>query len=69
MSQIEKEGNSFDYLTIKEVALALECSQDTVRGRIEEGSLPAYRFGGRLIRIKKSDLEKLFQLIPSAATK
>jgi excisionase family DNA binding protein len=69
MAKTENEVISFDYLTIKEVALALECSQDTVRGRIEEGILPAYRFGGRLIRVKKSDLEKLFQLIPSAATK
>ena len=69
MAKNENEVISFDYLSIKEVALALECSQDTVRGRIEDGSLPAYRFGGRLIRVKKSDLEKLFQLIPSAATK
>ena len=69
MSEKEKEVNTLDYLTIKEVALALKCSQDTVRADIEEGILPAYRFGGRLIRVKKSDLEKLFQLIPSAATK
>ena len=61
--------NSLDLLTIKETALVLGCSQDNVRNRIQEGSLPAYRMGTRLIRIKKSDLEKLFHLIPSAVSK
>lgn len=58
-----------DYLTIKQSATFFKCSQDTIRNRIADGSLPAYRFGGRLIRVKKSDLENLFHQIPSAATK
>jgi len=58
-----------NYLDLKKSAEYLGCSIDTLRNRIEDGSLPAYRFGGRLIRVKKSDLEKLFHLIPSAASK
>lgn len=58
-----------EYSDLKKAADYLGCSIDTLRNRIEDGSLPAYRFGGRLIRVKKSDLEKLFHLIPSAATK
>lgn len=58
-----------EYITIKQSATYYGCSQDTIRNRIADGSLPAYRFGGRLIRVKKADLEKLFQLIPSAITK
>ena len=58
-----------NYLDLKKSAEYLGCSIDTLRNRIEDGSLPAYRFGGRLIRVKKSDLEKLFQIIPSAAIK
>ena len=58
-----------DFLNIKQAALAFGCHPDTIRGLIAEGSLPAYRMGKRLIRIKKTDLEKLFRIIPSAATK
>lgn len=58
-----------EYITIKQSATYYGCSQDTIRNRIADGSLPAYRFGGRLIRVRKSDLEKLFHLIPSAITK
>lgn len=58
-----------EYLNLKKAGHYLGCSVDTIRNRIADGSLPAYRFGGRLIRVKKSDLEKLFHQIPSAVTK
>ena len=65
----EQSEAYLDFLNIKQSAEFLICSQDTIRNRIADGSLPAYRFGGRLIRVKKSDLEKLFHQIPSAVTK
>ena len=66
----DQESVAFlDYLSIKQSATYFKCSQDTIRNRIADGSLPAYRFGGRLIRVKKTDLENLFRLIPSAVTK
>ena len=58
-----------DVLNVKQAAEYFGCSTDTIRNRIEDGSLPAYRMGKRLIRIKRADLEKLFRVIPSAATK
>lgn len=39
-------------------------SVDTLRRRIRDGSLPAYR-NGRLIRLKVSDLEALFRPVRS----
>ena len=68
LSEAQSEAY-LEYLNIKQAATYYGCSQDTIRNRIADGSLPAYRFGRRLIRVKKSDLEKLFHLMPSAATK
>ena len=66
----KQQSDAFlEYLSIKQSATYFKCSEDTIRNRIADGSLPAYRFGGRLIRVKKIDLEKLFHLIPSAVTK
>lgn len=39
-------------------------SVDTLRRRVRDGSLPAYR-NGRLIRIKVADLEALFRPVRS----
>ena len=41
-----------------------DTSVDTLRRRIRDGSLPAYR-NGRLIRVKVSDLEALFRPVRS----
>ena len=67
--QETQDQADLDHLDIKQAASYFGCSTDTIRNLIAEGSLPAYRMGKRLIRIKKSDLEKLFHLIPSAAAK
>ena len=40
-------------------------TEKTLRRRISEGRLPAYRFGPRQIRVKVSDVETLFTRIPS----
>jgi excisionase family DNA binding protein len=49
-----------EMLTTEEAAKALGCHSATIRNWISEGRLRAYRIGPRLIRIKKADLEKLF---------
>ena len=74
MDQIEnlskvQNNEPLDTVNIAKAADLLNCSTDLIRGLIEDGSLPAYRMGKRLIRIKRVDLEKLFRIIPSAATK
>jgi excisionase family DNA binding protein len=41
-------------------------SVKTIRRRISDGTIPAYRFGRRQIRIKLEDLEGTARRIPSA---
>lgn len=42
-------------------------TEKTLRRRISDGLLPAYRFGPRQIRVKLADVEALFARIPSAS--
>jgi excisionase family DNA binding protein len=44
-------------LTIEEAAARLACSTRTLRRRIDDGSLPAFRDGG-LVRVREHDLER-----------
>ena len=53
-------------LSITQAAELLGLSAKTIRRRIATGDLPAYRNGRRLIRVKASDLDRLFRRIPSA---
>lgn len=46
------------YLTLKEAAEYAACSVDTLRRRIRAGELVAHR-SGRLIRVKRSDLDAM----------
>jgi excisionase family DNA binding protein len=56
--------------TTQEVAHLLRVSQRTVQDWIRSGSLPAVRYGGRLLRIRQADLvafgEVLNQRTPPA---
>ena len=53
-------------LSIAQAAEILGLSTKTIRRRIATGDLPAYRNGRRLIRVKASDLNRLFRRIPTA---
>lgn len=53
------------YVTLEQAAQATEQSIKTIRRRIADGTLPAYRFGGRNIRIRLDDLEAAARLIPT----
>jgi excisionase family DNA binding protein len=44
-------------LTLGEAASRLACSTRTLRRRIKDGSLPAFRDGG-LVRVRQDDLER-----------
>jgi excisionase family DNA binding protein len=54
------------YLDPAEVAELYGISERTVRRRIAEGELPAYRLGPRHIRIRREDVEALLVRIPTA---
>jgi excisionase family DNA binding protein len=49
-----------DYVTVAEAALQLRCCTKTVRNRIKEGKLEAYRHGGRIL-IPRSAIERLIK--------
>lgn len=50
-----------EFLTVKEVALLLSCSTRTVYYYIESGAIPATNLGERMLRVKRSDIDNLFQ--------
>lgn len=58
--------NNLNYVSMDDAAELLGCSPKTVRRRIADGTLPATRFGKRLIRIHLDDLDKLLRPIPHA---
>ena len=50
-----------DLLTLKETAQGLKTSPKTVRRRIEEGKLRAFKVGGQ-IRIREEDLQAYIEV-------
>ena len=52
-------------LTIAQAAERAGVSTDTIRRRIADGTLPAYRLGPRLIRIDAADLARLIKPVPA----
>lgn len=55
------------WATLPEAAAYVGLSAKTLRRRIAEGRLPAYRFGGRAtLRVKYEDLDAQMQLLPTA---
>ncbi len=55
------ESQATDYLSTTQVADLLGVHQNTVLKWIREGRLPARRFGVKLWRILRSDVEKMGQ--------
>lgn len=57
-----------DFLSIADAAspAVLDCHPDTIRRMISRGELRAYRVG-RLIRIKRADLDKALKPVTNAA--
>lgn len=55
------------YLSVAEFAQLSGVHPRTVRRRIADGTIRAYRFGPRVIRIDPADLDAAFAEIPSAA--
>lgn len=49
-----------DYLTVKETARELRCSEKTVRNYIRSGVLPAKRRGPKIILISLDDISCAF---------
>lgn len=55
-----------EFITVADVCEILGQAPQTVRIKIAEGHLPAYRIkGSRGIRVKRSDVEALLEPIPT----
>ena len=58
-------NNNSEWLSPPEAAAVLGIAMRTLRKWIAEGAVPAYRLNGKLIRIKRSDLDELMEPIPA----
>lgn len=56
-----EELKAKEFLTVKEVAILLNCSLRTVYYSIEAGNIKAVNLGQRITRVQRSQLDKLFQ--------
>lgn len=54
------------YESIPEAAARLGIHPKTLRRRIAEGKLPAYRLGHQIVRLNPDDVDALLRQIPSA---
>ena len=54
------------YLTLAEAARLTRQSVKTIRRRVSDGTLPAYRLGPRSIRVRLDELEAAARRIPAA---
>jgi excisionase family DNA binding protein len=68
MTAHQTGGEVPTYVSLEHAAQITEQSVKTIRRRIADGTLPAYRFGGRNIRIRLDDLQATARLIPTAQT-
>lgn len=53
------------WLSLREAAKIYAISTYTLRRRIASGDLPAVKLGYKLIRVRISDLDRLFPAIPT----
>lgn len=57
-----------EWISLDEAAAICGVTTKTIRRRISEGKLPAYRMAGRpTIRLKRSDVDLMFERIPTMA--
>lgn len=54
------------FASIADAAEYAACSGKTIRRRIADGTLPAYRLGKRALRVDLNELDDALQQIPTA---
>lgn len=55
-----EELKAKEFLTVREVAILLNCSLRSVYYFIESGNIKAVNLGQRITRVKRSELDKIF---------
>jgi len=56
-----EELKAKEFLTVREVALLLNCSKRSAYYYIESGTIKAVNLGQRITRVKRSEIDKLFE--------
>ncbi|MEI6848275.1 MAG: helix-turn-helix domain-containing protein [Chlorobiaceae bacterium] len=57
-----EELKAKEFLTVREVARLLNCSLRSAYHSIEGGTIKAVNFGQRITRVKRSEIDRLFEL-------
>ena len=57
-----------EFYTVSEAARVLDVSRTTIWRWIDEGKLPAYRVGGRTIRIRRQDVDEMLRPVTTQST-
>jgi len=60
-NQPVEELKAKEFLTVREVARLLNCSVRSTYYYIENGTIKAVNLGQRITRVKRSEIDKLFQ--------
>ena len=63
-----RTAQSRDWKSPQDAATYAGVCVKTIRRRILDGSLPAQKFGPRLLRIDRADLDKLFRRVPAGGS-
>lgn len=58
-------GTENEYVTVAEAAAFVGCAEKTIRRRIADGSIPGYRLGPRMIRVRLSEVTAALRPVPS----
>ncbi len=56
-----EELKAKEFLTVRDIATLLNCSVRTVYYYIKSGNIKAVNLGQRITRVKRSEIDKLFQ--------
>ncbi|QBX57321.1 DNA-binding protein [Nocardioides seonyuensis] len=64
-ARVPKQRVTPVYLTLDEAADLMSLSKKTIRRRISDGTIPAYKCGRRHIRIRLDELEDALRRIPT----
>jgi len=61
----QNPGVEPEWVSLREAAKIYAISTYTLRRRIASGDLPAVKLGYKLIRVRVSDLDRLFPAVPT----
>jgi len=53
-------------VSVADAAEYVGCTDKTIRRRVSEGALTAYRFGPRMLRVDLAELDAMLRPIPTA---